>query len=384
MKLLKDPNKKTIEFLGKRILKIVEKNQEWMVKNPPALQWLMCHWENIYSAGRCCYGYEGIIKKGYECENNPKYEIQDRIDYINENIENVIYDAWGNTLDVLRRPNSQVEYEAGTWSKDVFDKIRIDYRNRKDTDYTLLENKKNKTLDEWVEYLTDKNYQYSSIYPDRRSVINHLLACYGTGYGWNKDGYLAKKAPSESDRTMFSGWELCDISSFPEKYQEIIEQIIYSDKVQKSIEETIKFRYSFFIKKNNAEMESNLSFIMSVYDDLSEGDQKIKEDELRSKDGDKIKEIYEEVMDIMREASGRKEKEDKNFTYYPFSSNYSPMTTLPKNVHQSYIDASFEIVEHVLNNKDRYKDRDTYKEAQKWVRKYKALVRKPKIEKLLN
>ncbi len=40
----------------------------------------------------------------------------------------------------------------------------------------------NMTFDDWVEWLTSDKNEYKSLYPDRRSVANHLLCVIGNGY----------------------------------------------------------------------------------------------------------------------------------------------------------------------------------------------------------
>ena len=56
------------------IMKVIENNQVFLTKpeNLPQLAKLGFMFERLYYAGRICYGYDGIVKRGSSCENNPK------------------------------------------------------------------------------------------------------------------------------------------------------------------------------------------------------------------------------------------------------------------------------------------------------------------------
>jgi hypothetical protein len=380
MRLLKNPNTHSYETLQRRLLKVVEQNQEWLVENPAACQWLLANWYNMFQAGRICYGYDGIIKKGYNCENNPKYEIQDMITYVNSVAEDVIYDAWANTLYCIVGENGNHEYQLGTWTKEDFDKARASYLVKKEESYVQLQEKANKTFDEWVEVLTHEKSRYRRLFPDRRSVADHILSVIGNGYGWNSQGFACEDSPSDKDKSIYVGWQLHDISSFPAKYQPIIEQILYCDKVAGALAKANEYMGGLRKEKEKEDMKRDLGFLLHDFnvenpDATDEG----KKNFIREMMDLGFEEIKKRSRTSMENLSSLVAKmkgisvEEEEFTYYPFSNDYSLLLTMPKNVHQSYIDAGYEMVIHVLSNKHLYR-KEQYTAAEKWLRKYQPRI----------
>ena len=185
------------------LLNLIEEHQEFLTlpENLPQLAKLGYMFERFYLAGRIAYGSRGKIKNDdYACENNPKYEIGDHIDYLNEDIENLIYDAWG--LHV--KDYEEVKYPT---IKDVRDLILGGTKELSDFEKKLR--KQNKTFDEWVDIKTDPQYRYSSLYGDRKSVADHLLCVIGNGYGYNKElGIVFEEASgADQDRDLYGHWE---------------------------------------------------------------------------------------------------------------------------------------------------------------------------------
>lgn len=363
LKPLKDINNKSIEFLQHRILRIVERNQAWLASNPAALQWLMCHWDSMFYAGRICYGYGGIIKKGSACENNPKYEVGGRIKYQSEEIENIIYDAWANASTAMGKliPGSN-GMGIVMATRETFEQWGREYVGLQSDPFFQLSEKPNKTFDEWVELCTDTRYRYHSIFPDRFSVANHLLAVNGTGMGWNKAGFVCDEGPADNDEAMFNGWPLVTIQSFPEAYQSLIEEVIYSEKVQKTIAAANEHHQKLVSEENRKKGESKRDLLATLGVEVPEGTS------IETMDGESVLALFDKWLE---EAYEKREGKLESLgnpdgrpprTYYPFSKGYCQLLSIPENAHPSYIWASKEIVEHVLQNQELY-DSETVKDA---------------------
>src|ERR1035437_8055575 len=178
-------------YVIRPILSVIEKHQDFLCKpeNLPQLAKLGFMFDKLWYAGRVCYGHNGRIKKGgYTCENNPKYELGDTITYNSEENENLIYDAWG----------MHVSNDGNTMNYDEFRNLILNGKQL--SEFELRYRKPNKTFDQWVEVLCDNEFQYNILYPDRKSVANHLLCVIGNGYGYNKTTGLVIREASGADQ----------------------------------------------------------------------------------------------------------------------------------------------------------------------------------------
>lgn len=192
------------------ILTTIREHQEYLTKreNLPQLAKLGYMFNTLWYAGRVCWGYNGILRKkyglkqtdddGYEigdCEDNPKYKIEMCHPNTTER-EDLIYDAWG----------MHVENEIDGISFNDFKNLILNGKELSDFEKAMI--KPNKTIDEWVEILTDKRYPYYSIYKDRRNAISFLMCVTGSGYGLNKDGFLMKEAGgADQDSDIYGDWK---------------------------------------------------------------------------------------------------------------------------------------------------------------------------------
>ncbi len=191
-----------IEGACDQILELVKANEETLCEqgNLPLLAYIMFRWYNLYYAGRYIYGEPEFR---YQCQNNPKYEIEDLSD--DEERMDVIYDAWCASLDMDEIiPKEFTKYYGRVKSHDSYMFNEADfaelskYYDRNSHLDTLL-NKQNKTMGEWCELLMHPDYRYKSMFGSRMSVLDYLLCTLGTSYGWNKSGYISKLGPAESD-----------------------------------------------------------------------------------------------------------------------------------------------------------------------------------------
>jgi hypothetical protein len=352
-KLRSDINTKTFEFLQARLLKIIEENQPWMAANPTALQWLFCQWETIWVTGRACFGYEGIVKRSYECENNPKYEVADRFQAETPEIDEqecILYDAWANAQDAMKSMRPNLPYWAGfnmsLGTREDFDRWRVEYQEKLKDPFFVLSQKKNKTFEEHVELLTDKRYQYHSMYGSKFSVANHLLCVIGNGYGWNKDGYVCVDTPSDRDEAIYNGWPVHDVDDFPENCREFIREIIYCDKVQENIK-VAKAHYDGLVQKMIDKHMKDHSFMKSP-------EFKKHFPTVTVENANEADEAMSAIYAALRKEFQDEDEVTKPRAYYPLSDRYSLILTMPDNAHESYIRACKEIAEDILAHPELY------------------------------
>lgn len=315
------------------IIGIIRDNQDYLTQpeNLPQLAKLGWMYNTLWYAGRICWGYDGILldptlKKNdneedpdnlyhfCSCEDNPKYKIEN-CDPTTDEIENLIYDAWG----------MHVSNELGTPTYDKFvDKLK-NGRELTDLDRKLL--KINKTMEEWVEILTDKQYRYSSLYPDRRSVLSNLLCTIGTGYGISKDGFIYKESSgADQDQASYGDWEN---AKFRTDIETIVNKLIQYPELKATLNTANKY----------------------------ETDAKREREEKEDKEWSFLGADFKKIRDKMRTDRESAKKEIKYQAYYPISSSSIIFKITDKEamkregitkVDPSYINAAIEVCKDIL------------------------------------
>jgi hypothetical protein len=320
------------------ILSMVEKYQDFLCKpeNLPQLAKLGFMFEKLWYAGRVCYGYNGIIKKGgYTCENNPKYELEDGIKYNSENNENLIYDAWGIHISNDGNQMNFEEFSNLILNGKPLSEFEVKYR------------KSNKTFDEWVEVLTDKQFKYSSMYPNRRSVANHLLCTIGNGYGYNKKtGIVFNEAGgADQDQDGYGDWEN---SKFIPEIQIVVNAILTFNMTKIAMDAESTYVKKLITERKEKEFEKQQKFHESLLPLINETLAK-KGEEPVTMDSEKYHEIFAKYMKLqLDETLGKRQKIEKSdYEYYPIC-NYSIIMMFDKNTHLSYIKAGLEICEDIV------------------------------------
>jgi hypothetical protein len=333
------------------ILTLIRENQEYLTQpeNLPQLAKLGWMYNTLWYSGRVCWGYDGLLidpsiikalktaddgdmdedDENYpyrlvSCEDNPKYKIE-ACEPQNDEIENLIYDAWG----------MHVSNNLNTPTYEDFVKKLKEGRELSDLDKKML--KTNKTIDEWVEILTDKRYKYSSIYPNRRSVLNHLLCTIGNGYGLSKDGFVYSEASgADQDEASYGDWEN---SKFRSDIDKEVNRLLQFPELKATLNTANK--YETDIKKKSEEEEK--SKWGKFADILGKGDEEI-----------------EKLLSKIRGSRETREKETYR-SYYPISSSSIIFKIADKEaqkregirkIDQSYIDAAIEICKDILAHKD--------------------------------
>ena len=332
------------------ILATVEKYQEFLTQpeNLPQLAKLGFMFEKFWYAGRVAYGYEGRIKKGSSCENNPKYELGDTIKYLNRKIEDLVYDAWG--MHVSNDPNHL-----------TFEEIKNLILNGKElSDFEKRLRTPNKTFDEWVAVLTDPQYQYSQLYPDRRSVADHLLCTIGNGYGYSKETGMVfvEASGADQDQDIYGEWENAKFS--PEIFA-MVEKVLSTPELKLAIDAELEAVKQWEEERRKKDREEQMSWYKMLLPLINEKRKEAGKPEVTI-DDPLLDEIKKKYVNELLKGNIAKRSEKTIYEYYPIS-NYSIITMFNKNTHPSYIKAGLEICEDIIANPP--KDKKDFNQYQK-------------------
>ena len=319
----------------KPILKVIEKNQDYLCKleNLPQLAKLGYMFNALWYAGRVCYGYDGIVKKGSTCENNPKYELGDNIEYNSEENDSLVYDAWG-----MHVSNDHDEVTYDNFKKLIFE-------GRELSEYEIENRRPNKTFDDWVNVLTDKRYRYHRIYPDRRSVANHLLCVIGNGYGYNPTtGMVIREASgADQDQDLYGEWENAVLEP---SILKVVNKILEVPECKIALDSYSAYVIKHREERKQEEREERGKLFGRLLPAINEKRLAAGKEPV-SLDDD---EFYNFIDEHLNTLLGRKiNDETKPYEYYPIC-DYSILWKLDDNAHPSYIQAGLEICEHIVAN----------------------------------
>lgn len=322
------------------ILNTIKKHQVYLTQpeNLPQLAKLGYLYNTLWYAGRVCWGYDGIISKTNQCEDNPKYKIENCCPKTKK-IENLIYDAWGMHIN---------DESPTDWN--TFNSFITEGKELSELEVALL--KPNKTIEDWVECLTNPEYAYP--YENRRRVVDNLLCTIGTEYGY-KDGYIIQEASgANQDLSLYGNWQN---AKFRDDIKLIINKILSIPEVKDTIDTHYKFIKDIIDKKDAIELEKDIRiFGMSFKDWAKSG-------------------LNKKLNDVFL---GRPIEKYEN--YYPIS-EYSNITKFDKNTHKSYIDAGIEICKDILDHKN-VEEKCNIKFAKKFL--CSPFIRKEKLDNLNN
>ena len=326
------------------ILNTIKDHQEYLTQpeNLPQLAKLGYMFETLWMSGRICWGYDGILKKSHECEDNPKYKIE-MCEPKNDEIDNLIYDAWGMHIDD--------ENPLG-WND--FKHFVTEGKELSELEIALL--KTNKTIEDWVNCLTNPEYSYP--YESRREVVNNLLCVIGTEYEY-KDGYIIQNASgADQDLALYGNWQN---AKFRNDIKLIVNNILLIPEVKDTIEAHYKFIKEINDKKNAETLERDMKWFGMPFKEYEKS---------------KGKDVYK----LLSEITGKQYEKKAYNNYYPIC-EYSNITRIDKNTHKSYIDAGIEICKDILDHQN-VEEKLNIKFAQKFLSS--TFVRKEKLDNLNN
>lgn len=336
------------------ILDIISENINYLTQpeNLPQLAKLGYMYDTLWYVGRVCYGSDGQIQKGYDCEDNPKYKLE-VCNVGTEEQFDLIYDAWGMHIS-----NNKV----------TFEQLRTKVlEGRELSEFDKFNLKPQKTLDDWLYIMTHPEYLYRQLYPNRRRALSQAMCTIGTGYGF-KNGYRFKQASgADQDKSSYGDWEN---AIFALKIQEKIESLLENPMLKEAMDTTCVWYDG--VKRKEAIRDSK--YIYETLCNLSEGDNPDYEKFLQKyMDGT----IFKELDKML--GKPKVKEEDKYTVYYPIS-EYSIISKVDADSHESYIKGAIEICQDILAHLEEetsreYGSRNNIPFAEEflkrdWVQKY--------------
>jgi len=312
--------------LWKDLLAVSVKHMEYLLEHPKELAYIYWKYDRLLNSCR-------FIGQGGE---NPKYPIseieEEAIEKYGEKYNGIVYDAWGFSV-----------------SNDGFPFDDDDVTDERVTNPLYeLQSKQNKTMEEWIQLMTDKNYEYHSLYPNLWSVLNYLLCVIGTGFGWNKEGFIIEEGAADSDSTIFSNalFEGRPSGELKKDLDVIFESENYKKLIAFRKEHNIRSR-SIKNQEKNFHKESN---------EILEKIEKFKKEIQAKKDsGELITDAELKLLEVFSN-DDTSTQESKSQTFYPLSKEYSLLCKMPKNAHESYIKYGTDVAWDILKNSSEEKE----------------------------
>lgn len=354
------------------ILNCIKDNHDFLTQpeNLPQLAKLGYMYNTLWRYGRVCWGYDGILRNKkqrdyknedeyYEytsCEDNPKYKLEMSNPENTGEVDDRVYDSWGMHVSNDIGPSPDEFFEILKGGKPL-------------TELEKKELKINKTFDDWVEIKTDPNYQYKSLYPDRKSVADYLLCTIGNGYGWNKEGFIIEEASgADQDKSSYGDWMNAKFS--PEIDKVIVPLINMSE-----VRETVETAYNYLHKKAKEREDAEKNRWKDLYKKLI--DKRLKSKEGVIEDDEVEEEKYRQYYPILSSSK-----------IYAIMSDEKKNRLGIKNFDKSYVDAAIEICKDIMSHRDKernenvefaikllakYGFKEYEKELPKEIDKYKLL-----------
>lgn len=240
-------------------------------------------------------------------------------EHLNENPKYAILNLEGSINKIY------MEFIYDAWCASSFLEEKTDH---------ILDKKINKTIDDFIEMYLDPSYKYYGLFNDRKTILNHLLCSIGNGYDWSCGHLNDANLPYGTSPIVFYGF-----------LEEIISNEILSICHWKSNEEVKECQNKMIQEKLKRKTEESV---------LSKN----------------MKLVLKKYSNPETYKSQFSRNEDNVFVFNEIS-NYSKISTMPKNVEHSYLKACYEICELILsNNKESINNKE---QALKIKRKLKKL-----------
>lgn len=375
------------------ILDCIKKNIDYLTQkeNLGQLAKLGYMYNTLWDVGRLCYGdsysdFKALIATKGQCEDNPKYKLE-RCDVGTEGQFDLIYDAWGMHVS-NGFYNGNFEY---------FKNIILG--NKEYSELELLLQKSEKTMDDYINIYSHKDYPYKSAFKKRKNILDHLLCVIGNGYTY-KNGHIVEKASGAGeDRTIYSQWE---VAKFPSHIDVIVQKILTDPDVKLVLDASHQFIVDYK-NKEKAKREDEIKEMREVFfevftDTILNNDELLEEfkrgvtkEDVASGvatsytiDKVRLSEHVDELCDnyfngdlsfFYEHVLKNKTEDKKNYQqYYPISDS-SIIGRLNNNSHPSYLKVAFEIIEEILEN-EKDERPENVKFAKRNYKKFKALAEK--------
>lgn len=329
---------KTLLKMPYKIISIVQKNIDYLIDHPKHLAWCLMNYQLMHDAVRMKYNIY---------TDNPKYIFLEKENWptLSKEQLDLLYDAWAFSV-------------SNFISEDT---IPGEFPND------------HMTLYDWEKYLSSDQYMYSDSYKNKYRVSDTLLCSSGSGYCWNKNGFIVEKGINDNVNVcLFYGYSQSE-KEIPDKIKNAIKKVCSHKKIESIFNNlynaVVEYNrlsayqknklysslMSNYSKMNDEEFLShvinakNNIFQKSIYDTEKERITKI-----ANNLNEKLKEKGEDVVDFEKMVSEYKMPFEKEKligeVFYPFYSE-SNISKIPDNAHESYIKEAVRISNVVLSGK---------------------------------
>jgi hypothetical protein len=322
-----NPYKKAMQ----EVLNYIVHYKSFFIDNPKPLAHMMVFYDNVHYASR----YDKNVD--LHDWDNPKYPIIELGEKLGSEYGDLFYDAWAY----------------GSFSNE--------YKGK----FLPLQYKINKTMNDWEKIWLNPKFRYHSLYPTRNEVLNHFLCTNGSGYNWNKYGFVFQDGPCGTDVVTFMGSEKA-FKYLPKPIQKTI-KLYLTDRV-------VKKGFSA-MNRSRKEQEKD----SKALSDFCNSDKMIKDLTTKFKkcEDAKSKKAIQSLIHVFQKQKTKKleniKKHKDDFLFRPMSENYCLLDSMPPNADKSYVNAGIEICNLILSNPKEKKNGDNYKIAKKFLKKWKSV-----------
>ncbi len=340
------------------ILRLINDNLDFLFQeeNLNLLAYILWRWECLYNNGRIVYGNnseeDDIIN---QCTISPKNKLENGqvINYKNRQNIKIIKYAW--KVIISETHASKLENDIKT--NEFFEKLEKPIYD----EWDILYWKKNKTLEDWVNFLSNKKHKNHSLYSTKQNIYNHLFCAMGNGYKWNSDGFL----DSSVKTTLFGDFYYAK-DLLPDYIKLPLYEILYRPKC---VYANVK---AWEINERQIEIEifKRLKNAQHILNNFSEDINKLSDKEKYA--------LYTKEIDTMVFNRAN----NKKLEHYDIFNN-SRFINAPKNIDSSYVNIIRKITFEILKDKHLYHE-DDLETLNIFIKNNPQWFRKKTIENILN
>lgn len=332
------------------ILKLINIHQDFLFLNSnlPLLAYILCRWESLYNNARIVYSKHRNPDVLEQCSSLPKDELLNGHVIIYKDINN--YKILKSALEVI---TSQNFYYSALDNKVKTNKYFEDLSKPIYDEWDILYWKKNKSMKEWIYFLSNIKHKNYALFQHEKNILNHLFFSKNS-FKWNKEGYLDSKI-----KISLFGDFIYSRDLLPPFIKEPLYEILYRPECVYTNEKA----WSIIDDITNEEIKNILKSCDNNFDSNLSNKQKY--------------EIYLNDIQEMVLNRGKSQIIEK----YNIS-HFSIFFSTPKNVDNSYIDYIVDITYDILKNKELY-DSDEINLIERFIKNNPHWFRKRTIAKLL-
>lgn len=321
------------------LLNLIKENSIYLTRpeNLPQLAKLGFIFQITYYYGRTCWGFQGILEKSADCENNPR-DLFEKIETGKDKIDEIIYDAW--TMHSGNFSTGKHEYNFDTFC-DLVNNGEI---------YSDIGKKwlKDKTFEDWV-ILLNNQYSYSKF------SRNAIFAKLSHGYKMDSNGYIFVESNTGKNLSIFGEWKNGVLRN---DIKQKIDEILSIPELKLTLDSAYKHRMS--LHKKNADEKRKME---SIFYEVAKA-AGLYEDSEGNLDFYDIVGRYNKAKTILPNSPFLVNEEEK---YQPKYIDIKFINKIMKIGHQSYKDAAMDFFKEILDNEILEKE-ENIKLAKKYLK----------------